>query len=116
VLGAMTGLVAYGQRLWDEGVPTRRVLFVLSDGEDNASRSTASTVRSAASALAKQEAYTLAYAGFGSIDVAAQARAIGFAHVIGAAATDGEIRRVFRQVSQSVIRVNQGATASGFFT
>ena len=116
VLGAMTGLVAYGQRLWDEGVPTRRVLFVLSDGEDNASKATAGAVRSAAAALARQEAYTLAYAGFGSIDLASQARVIGFPHVVGAAATDSEIRRVFRQVSQSVLRVSQGSGASGFFT
>lgn len=116
VLGAMTGLVAYGQRLWDEGVPTRRVLFVLSDGEDNASKATASAVRTAAAALARQEAYTLAYAGFGASDLAAQAAAIGFPNVVTASATDSDIRRVFRQVSQSVIRVSQGATVGGFFT
>src|SRR5688572_22358525 len=82
VLGAMTGLVAYGQRLWDEGVPTRRILFVLSDGDDNASRATATSVRTAALALARQEAYTLAYAGFGSTDLRTQADAIGFPHVV----------------------------------
>ncbi len=115
VLGAMTGLVAYGQKLWDEGIPTRRVLFVLSDGEDNASRSSASAVRTAASSLAGQEVYTLAYAGFGGTDLKQQADALGFPHVITASLADAELRRVFRQVSQSVIRVSQGAAAAGGF-
>lgn len=117
VLGAMSGLCAYGQRLWDEGVPTRRVLFVLSDGDDNSSRRSAVEVRTAASALAAQEAYTLAYAGFGPGDHAGQAAALGFPNVITAGASEQELRRVFRQVSQSVLRVSQGAqpTAGGFF-
>jgi hypothetical protein len=115
VLAAMTGLVAYGERLWDEGVPTRRVLFVLSDGEDNASKRTAPELRTAATALARQEAYTLAYAGFGG-DHVAQAAAIGFPHVISVGATDGELRKIFRQVSESVLSVSRGTSlAGGFF-
>ncbi len=117
VLAAMTGLVTYGQRLWDEGVPTRRILFVLSDGGDNASKAKAHEVRTAARALAGDEAYTLAYAGFGSIDLQLQADALGFPNVVVTGASESELRRVFRQVSQSVLRVSQGTqpSAGGFF-
>lgn len=107
-LGGLTGLVAYGQQLHDQGVPTRRVLFVLSDGEDNASRSSALQVRTATAAIARQEAFTLAYAGFGSSDLQQQADALGFPHAIATTASAGELRRIFRQVSQSVLRVSQG--------
>lgn len=117
LLGAMTGLVAYGEALWQSGVPTRRVLVVLTDGEDNASRAGAHEVRVAARALAAQEAYTLAYAGFGAGDLAAQARALGFPSVMAAGATDAEIRRVFRQVSAGVLRASRGvgSLGAGFF-
>jgi hypothetical protein len=115
VLAAMTGLVSYGQALWDGGIPTRRVLFVLSDGEDNSSRATAATVERAASALARDEAYTLAFAGFGGQNLAAIAKAMGFPHVVSASASPSEIRAVFRQVSQSVIRVSQGARPGATF-
>jgi hypothetical protein len=118
ILAAMTGLVSYGQALWDGGVPTRRVLFVLSDGEDNSSKASAAQVASAADALVRDEAYTLAFAGFGSQDLARIAKSIGFPNAISAAATPSEIRAVFRQVSQSVIRVSQGAApmgTAGFF-
>jgi hypothetical protein len=113
----MTGLVTYGQRLFDEGVPTKRVLFVLSDGEDNASKATAAEVRAAASALCRQEAYTLAYAGFGATDARQQASVMGFPNVVESSAKAAELRRIFRQLSQSVLRVSQGAAASagGFF-
>jgi hypothetical protein len=118
VLGAMTGLVTYGEELWKSGVPTRRILFVLSDGEDNQSKAKASDVAAAAHALAREEAYTLAYAGFGSTDLLAQAKAIGFREAIAVGASESELRRVFRQVSASVVRVSQtahGAYAGGFF-
>lgn len=119
VLGAMTGLVTYGEELLRNGVPSRRVLFVLSDGDDNASKQKRTDVERAARALAAEEAYTLAYAGFGATDLASQAKAIGFTHAVSLGATDAELRRVFRQVSASVIRVSQGgqtpAGLGGFF-
>lgn len=118
VLAAMTGLVTYGEELWQNGVPTRRILFVLSDGEDNQSKAKAHDVAAAARALAREEAYTLAYAGFGSTDLLAQAKAIGFDQAIAVGAKEAELRRIFRQVSASVIRVSQaaaGASAGGFF-
>jgi hypothetical protein len=115
ILGAMTGLVSYGQALWDSGVPSKRILFVLSDGDDNASKANAQSVSAAAHALAREEAYTLAFAGFGIADLGAVARSLGFPHVISAGANESEIRAVFRQVSQSVIRVSQAANQASTF-
>jgi hypothetical protein len=117
LLGCMTGLVAYGQQLVDNGVPNRRILFVLSDGGDNASKSSSLDVRTAAKALSAQEVYTLAYAGFGSPDLARLAAEVGFPAVVTTGATESDLRKIFRQVSASVIRVSQatGATAGGFF-
>lgn len=115
-LHAMTGLVAYGQELWDQGIPTRRVLFLLSDGDDNASKAKARDVKTLADSLLAREETTLAYAGFGTTDPAAQAAAIGFRDVVATGATDRELRKIFRQVSQSVLRVSQGVQPSaGFF-
>ena len=117
LLACMTGLVAYGQQLLDHGVPNRRVLFVLSDGADNVSRSSSLDVRTAARALCAQEAYTLAYAGFGSQDLAKLAAEVGFPAVVTTGASESELRRIFRQVSASVIRVSQSAAggAGAFF-
>ena len=118
LLGAMTGVVAYGQELYDNGVPSRRIVFVLSDGGDNASRAASLDVRTASRALLAQEAYTLAYAGFGSGDLAPLAADVGFPTVVTTGASESELRRLFRQVSASVIRVSQGTAASagaGFF-
>ena len=117
-LHALTGLVAYGQELWDQGIPTRRVLFVLSDGDDNSSKAKAAEVRTLAESVLRQELTTLAYAGFGTTDPLAQAALLGFPDVVSTAASEGELRRVFRQVSQSVLRLSQGVkrpSAGGFF-
>jgi hypothetical protein len=112
-LGAMTGLVAYGQALDQGGVPTKRVLFVLSDGDDNRSRHRADDVRRVAEALRRDEAYTLAFAGFGSSDLATLAASMGFSDVLTTGATPAELRRIFRQVSASVVRVSQAAAGAG---
>jgi hypothetical protein len=91
------------------------VLFVLSDGADNASRARAHEVKRVACELMADEGSTLAFAGFGPCDARALADSLGFANVIGAQATASELRRVFRQVSQSVVRVSQAAGAAGGF-
>jgi uncharacterized protein YegL len=115
VMGTMTGIVSYGQKLLDNGVPNRRIIFVLSDGGDNRSKARAGQVKTASQGLITQEAYTLAYAGFGSSDLKQIADDIGFPEVITTSASESEIRKIFHQVSQSIIRVSQGATAGGFF-
>jgi uncharacterized protein YegL len=114
VLSTMTGIVTYGQKLADNGVPNRRIIVVFSDGEDNVSRAKSHSVKTASKGLLAQEMYTLAYAGFGH-DLKQIADEVGFKDVITTSSSESEIRKVFHQVSQSIIRVSQGATGAGGF-
>jgi uncharacterized protein YegL len=109
----MTGLVAYGQHLRNNGVRTRCVVVAFSDGEDNLSRVGAYDIRTVSQALLAQEIYSLAYVGFGGSDLRQIASAIGFPSIITASTTPGEIRRIFHQVSQSVIRASQMTVGAG---
>jgi uncharacterized protein YegL len=113
VLDVMTGLVAYGQHLRINGVRTRCVVVVFSDGEDNMSRVTAHDVKTVSDALMAQEIYSLAYVGFGGSDLRRIADAIGFPSIITASTDASEIRRIFHQVSQSVIRASQMTVGTG---
>lgn len=115
LLATMTGLVSYGTDLVNNGVPNKRILCVFSDGADVGSKRKAFEVRTATDALLQQEAYTFVYVGFGSTDLTVIADEVGFKEKITAAATESEIRRVFHQVSQSIIRASQGVQAGGFF-
>lgn len=118
LLHVMTGLVAYGQSLRNNGVRTRCIIVVFSDGADNESRATASQVRTVSESLLAQEIYTLAYAGFGSTNLRQVAGEIGFPSIITGSNTPSEIRRIFKQVSASVIRASQTTVGVGnsFFT
>jgi uncharacterized protein YegL len=118
LLYVMAGMVAYGQTLRNNGLRTRGIIVVFSDGEDNSSRATAQQVSTVSRGLLAQEIYTLAYAGFGVPDPARLAAEVGFPSVIPAGSGPSEIRRIFRQVSASVIRVSQATVGAGngFFT
>ncbi len=116
LLDVMTGLVAYGQMLRDNGVRTRCVIVTISDGEDNSSRVASTQVRTVSNALVAQETYTLAYVGVGSANLRQIADEVGFPAVLTVNASASEIRRTFQQVSASIIRSNQAGFASnGFF-
>ncbi len=115
LLKVMTGLVAYGQSLRDNGVRTRGVVIVFSDGEDNSSQATAQQIRQVSQALLAQEIYVLAYVGFGGIDLRTIAAEVGFPEVLTTAASASEIRRIFQQVSASIIRGNRAGAAAGSF-
>ncbi len=118
LLYVMTGIVAYGQLLRNNGVRTRCIIVVFSDGEDNSSKATAQQVRTVSQSLLAQEIYTLAYAGFGSADLQRIANEIAFPAIITASSTPAEIRRIFQQVSTSVIRSSRttAGTANSFFS
>ncbi len=118
VLSALTNLAVYGQQLTDNGVPNRRVLFVLTDGDNNSSRAQALDVRTALAGALRQEMYTLAFAGFGGMDLTYLANEMGFPPGnITNGKNPSDLRRIFGQVSQSISRVSQGiaAPAGGFF-
>jgi hypothetical protein len=123
VLAALTGLVAYGQQLRSNGVRTKNVVIVFSDGEDNSSHKDrdGSQTRQVAKALLDQETFILAYVGFTNGTVAEEnyvrrlADVIGFTDVITAKTGASGIRKIFQQVSASVIRASQNKVSSGGF-
>ncbi len=118
LLYVMAGMIAYGQTLRNNGVRTRCIVVVFSDGDDNGSRAKAQQVRTVSESLLNQEIYTLAYAGFGSASLQQIAQEVGFPAIITAGSTPADIRRIFRQVSASVIRASQSTIGVGnsFFT
>lgn len=118
LLYVMAGMVAYGQTLRNSGVRTRGIIVVFSDGGDNTSKAKAFQVKTVSNSLMGQEIYTLAYAGFGVPDPTRLATEVGFPTVIPAGSGPSEIRRIFRQVSASVIRASQATvgTNNAFFT
>ena len=108
VLEAFTRLAAYRTLLLDNGVRSRAIVTVLSDGEDNVSKRRALDVKQAAARLAREEGTVLAFAAFGDPAtrqaLAGIATQLGFPSVITASQSPAEIRRVLGQVSQSLAR------------
>lgn len=92
---------------------TRCVIVVFSDGDDNSSNASAQQVRTVSNGLLAQEIYSLAYVSFGGSDLRQIADAIGFPSIITASTTPSEIRRIFQQVSQSVLRASQMKVGAG---
>lgn len=131
VLDALSGMMVYRQRLQDQGIRTREVLVVLTDGADNeSSKSDLADLRQLAADVQQLETVTLVVAGFRGNDPHAAsgfaqdiANDMGFPHAFGAVievtGTPQEIRRVFNMVSDSVQRISSGKINSGgnsFFT
>lgn len=119
IVRAMTGLVAYSQTLRDSGTRTKNILVVFSDGAENASdrKFTSPGIRQVVAALLKQENYVLSYCFFGDEkDAQRIAAEIGFPdhHRLTVGQNDSDIRRLFGQVSASVISASQSTvSASG---
>lgn len=114
---AMTGIVTYGQTLVQAGSRIKHIIVVLSDGENNSSKRgiTAAKIQAQAADLLKQETFVLAYAFFGAeSDGDYYAKEIGFPenHRITAGLNDSEIRRIFREVSASVISTSQAQVST----
>lgn len=105
-------MVVYAQHLRQMGVMVRCIVLVYSDGEDNASRQSAASVRRAAEELLKHEIYTLAYIGFKSGGISQReleqlADEIGFPEALYSSLSHGDLRRIFHLVSASTIRTSQ---------
>ena len=117
VAGGLTNMVLYAQQLRQSGIGVNCLVLAYTDGEDNGSRQRAADIKRAADELLKQELYTLAYVGFGhQNDIAAirrQAAAIGFPEVAVAGLSPDELRRIFRMVSMSTVRVSQQVGQAG---
>lgn len=119
VRDAITSTVAYAQSLRDSGVnPLKVVVLILTDGEDNSSVTTVSTINSLITDLIRQEFYTPVFVAFG-FDGESVARQMGIpdGNIMSSGKTASEIRRIFRESSQSVIRTSTnvvGNTTSFF--
>jgi uncharacterized protein YegL len=120
VLDGFTGIVAYGQDLRNNGIRTRAIVVVISDGGDNVSQHTAHSVKTIADDLMKQEFYTLAYIGMGDESYFQQiANSMGFNEVLTINNSASEIRNALNMVSASIIRTSTGQINPGqnnFFT
>jgi len=113
VLDGFTGIVGYGQDLRNNGIRTRSIVVVISDGGDNVSQKTSSAVRTVAQDLIKQEFYTLAFVGLGDAPLFNQiAQDMGFPNVLTTQNTPGEIRRTLNLISNSVIRTSTAQVAA----
>ena len=118
-LNAMTGIVGYGQDLRNNGIRTKNIVIVFSDGEDNSSRKKPATVKKLAESLLKQESYILAFVGFGTAANFTQiANSTGYPTVLTVGHNASDIRRMFGQLSKSIIRSSQSkinANPNSFF-
>lgn len=112
-LYGLASVVAYGQDLRNNGVRTKVVVVVFTDGDDNRSRYTASHVRTVTEDLLKQEFYHLALVAFGQDFAHRVAHEMGFTNVLEVGANEAEIRSAVGAVSASVIRISQSKIATG---
>jgi hypothetical protein len=112
VAQGLTNMVLYSQHLRQMGVMVRCIVLVYSDGEDNASRQPAASVRRAAEELLRHEIFTLAYVGFKSGGISQSgleqlADSIGFRETLSSGLSHSDLRRVFHMASASTIRTSQ---------
>lgn len=119
-LSGLTSVVAYSQDLRNNGIRTKVVVVVFTDGEDNRSVNTAERVRVLAEELLKQESYILALVAFGTGFAHQVASDMGFPNVLEVNSDPSSIRRALGTVSKSVIRASQTKidpnASKGFFS
>lgn len=114
VMDGFTGIVAYGQDLRNNGIRTRAIVVVISDGDDNMSQHTATSVKSVAQDLLRQEFYTLAFVGLGQeAHFTNIANNMGFNNVLTTHNSPSEVRKALNMISGSVIRTSQNQIAPG---
>lgn len=116
VMKSLTGMVTYGQALRDNGTRTKCIVIILSDGFENASTVSASKVRLLSSDVLRAQEYILSYIFFGDeTEGDKAAKDIGFPphHRLTEDLDGSGIRRVFGQVSASVITTSQAKVSAG---
>ncbi len=112
VKNALTGLFAYGEVLKQAGSRVKHIMVVFSDGQENASADgiTSAKLQNLSADLLSKETFVLSYVFFGPKDEGdSYAEEIGFpAHQrVSVDKNDSEIRRIFGEVSASVISTSQ---------
>lgn len=121
--GALGANVAYAQQLRAGGTPTKSVVVVITDGEDNSSKATLPQCKALSKDLLASEQFALAFVGVGdATDFDDVARRMGIPPTgicVQNQATPDRLRALFHLVSQSAIRVSRSMVmpgkVSGFF-
>ena len=116
VFQGISGLVAYGQDLRDNGTRTKSIVVIMSDGWENDSSVTQAKVRRLSEDVLKAQEFVLAYVFFGSEsegDVAAETLGFPIHHRLTSNLNGTNIRRVFGTVSASVISTSQAQVSTG---
>lgn len=121
LVDALIGIRSYCEELNSNGIRTKVILVVFSDGDDNNSqKNRASDVKTLSEEFLKKELYYLVYIGFKQYEtdnLEAIAKEVGFPNVLTVDATGSEIRKVMGLVSKSIIQTSQsqiGPTNSFF--
>jgi uncharacterized protein YegL len=111
LLDALTGIKAYSKSLNQNGVRTKCIVAVFSDGEDNDSQKSSShDVKIISNSLLQSEMFYLVYVGYQtdpSANLQSIADLVGFPNVLTTQASESEIRRTMDLVSKSIIRTSQ---------
>jgi hypothetical protein len=116
VMKGVTGLVAYGQGLRDNGTRTKSIVVVISDGGENSSWVSKAKVRQLCKDVLHSQEFVLAYVFFGDEsdgDAAADDIAFPRHHRLTSSLDGTGIRRVFGAISASVISTSQAQVSSG---
>lgn len=113
----MRELFIYGRNLEDNGAQVKHIAVVISDGGENASPSdvTSAKLQTQASDLLSLENFTLSYVFFGNESKGDKyAAEIGFPahHRLNSSLDASGIRKLFGQLSQSVITTSQGQVST----
>ena len=117
---AISANVVYAQQLRDGGTPTQSIVVVITDGEDTIGRFPASKVNQIAKDILKTEQFVLAYIGVGDdLNHKQISEEMGFPAFLQVGVTQSEIRKLFKMVSQSVIKTSgtqiDGKSNNAFF-
>lgn len=116
LVDALIGIRSYSEELNANGIRTKVILIVFSDGDDNDSyKHKASDVKTLAEDFLKSEMFYLVYVGFKqnhSDNLDAIAEAVGFPNVLTVNATAHNIRETMGLVSNSIIRTSQAQIGS----
>jgi len=117
LVDAMTGIRAYVKNLNDNGIRTKCIVVVFSDGDDNDSHmNKASDVKILAEDFLKSEMFYLVYVGYkqnDDDDLNIIANKVGFPSILTTQATGSEIRKTMDLVSKSIIKTSQSQIGGG---
>jgi len=116
VFQGISGLVAYGQDLRDNGTRTKSIIIVLSDGWENDSSVTQAKVRRLSEDVLKAQEFILSYIFFGDEsegNIAAETIGFPIHHRLTSSLSEANIRRIFGTVSASVISTSQAQVSTG---